>query len=850
MRQLYALIFTIPFVCSLAAQTLETAPVGGNPVLRSYAAKQALEKTDAVERMIGSLPPDAGNERDAPACPPEFDGFLVESGSEIIIEIDTFDLANDTFTPTFSVINPLQFGTVTFDGIDLHYAATDGLTGKGVETIWVEYSQPSDKDTLQFEITVKRKGKTISASSKIVAAGSVTEYCLDNEPDFPAPKYCSEFLAKDADYDGVWQQNYYFTSYAYPDSCMVYWATRFPGTDVVKMRICDELAVCDTFEIPFIITGDTLSIGAQPFFDDFSSYRTPYPSQNLWLDNDVFVNTTLAKDPPSVGFATFDGLNHRGDERGLLSGASDKLTSKAIDLSGMNAGSNVSLRFFLAPKGYGLEPEVNDTLIVEFRNDQREWVQITTIYGTGDVELDSFPPFVFYGFPVDQPEFFHDAFQFRFTNHISQGIVSSGDLWHLDYIYFDKNEDAANDVFEDIAFTRLPSNLLKSHTSMPWRHFEDFVAEEINEEFSASFFNNNDGPLNFANSGVKYRETTTGTDFGVTYTLNETGTNFMAKSFEDREGTIPGQPFATMKNVLQNLPSADFRNVETVFAFANSSQAFLYKSNDTVRIETPFSDYFAHDDGTAEWQLSINFAVGGEQIVSRFHANVADTMRAVQFMFPHVNGDIQSQTFNLQIWTEDPAQDNAPLYEQELLKPFYPNNVFDTLQGFTTYRLEDFDENETPVFIPAGDFWVGFQQGIPAQFGIPVGFDIQNDCDCTISKVNGAWNIFNKAGSMMIRPVFSQTAPNNTSNGTSEGLELEGLVGIFPNPTTGLLHFSFKKGIAEDYSVLVFNQLGQIVQTNDAAAVMDLSDLPAGAYWLRVTNKKSAERYYEKIILE
>ena len=41
-----------------------------------------------------------------------------------------------------------------------------------------------------------------------------------------------------------------------------------------------------------------------PFMDDFSN-TGPYPDQNLWLDRQVFINTTMSGDTtPSVGVAT------------------------------------------------------------------------------------------------------------------------------------------------------------------------------------------------------------------------------------------------------------------------------------------------------------------------------------------------------------------------------------------------------------------------------------------------------------------------------------------------------------------------------------------------------------------
>ena len=48
-----------------------------------------------------------------------------------------------------------------------------------------------------------------------------------------------------------------------------------------------------------------------PFADDFSQ-GTSYPESQYWEDNQAFINTTLALNPPSMGVATLDGLDAEG----------------------------------------------------------------------------------------------------------------------------------------------------------------------------------------------------------------------------------------------------------------------------------------------------------------------------------------------------------------------------------------------------------------------------------------------------------------------------------------------------------------------------------------------------------
>ena len=859
--RLFNTLFLLLFCAALLqSQTIEVAPFQGNPVLRSFASKEALSKAAIVERMTGVNPLEVEGNRDGGDCPPEFLGNLVASGNSLEIELDTFDLSSDTTTPVLTILNlqDLQFGTAALDTtILLTYFANPGFNGAGIDTVLVLYSQPAGNDTIRVPVHVKRQGRAVIANAVNVDPESVTGYCLDNEINFPKPKACSELIACEDGYDGEGQQSFHFTSYSYPDTCIIYYANRFPGVDTVCVKICDEWAVCDTFKIPFIIKGDTISITPTPFFDDFSSYPGPYPSDQLWLDRDVYINSTLAKDPPSIGMATFDGLDRRGRVHEVINGPGDRLTSKPIDLSGFAASDLVSLRFFVAPKGYGLEPEKTDSLVLEFRNKQQQWVRVHTFQGM-DVPLDSIPEFSFYGIQISDPQFLHGAFQFRLTGFVSPG--GAGDLWHVDYFYLGPSVNADNSIFKDVAFTAPPTSLLKSYTSMPWRHFSGHVDEELTDHFSAHFYNLFDNPVSLNISGVNYYETTLGIDFNQHFTVDETGANIFQNVPTVRQGTIPAENFVEIKNVLNTqIPDAPFRNLQTEFAFVNTSQspANLYSPNDTIRLNTPFSNYFAHDDGTAEWQVFLKHANGnGQKMATWFHANVPDTLRAVRIMFPHVNGDIESQVFNLHVWLD--TLDSDPVYTRELIRPLFPDNFVDTLQEFTTYVLDDITGNEMPVFIPEGDFYVGIEQVTITTSGVPVGFDVQNPCDCNwrwlepfnASTGGGGWKKFGSfiQGALMIRPVFGTT--QSTSSGTVDVVADFRPVEVYPNPTEGRLRFLVKNGNAIDYKVFIFNELGEaVMQGSSLEEELDLSRLNNGIYFVQLLNGKTGQVFSQRIIL-
>lgn len=829
-------------------QSLGVAPATANNTLQQAAA---LEHMSFLHQLKSQGIVLNGNENRTQGCMPDFLGNLVHAGNSLQILLDTFNLYSDTSTPVLTIL-PVptpKYGTASLDNITLTYTANPSFTGAALDTILVEFSQPTDRDTILVEVQVVRAGKTIVADNLDIGPEEFQLYCLDDELDFPSAKYCSEFLPSANSYDGKGVQNFYFTSYSFADTCMVYWSSRFPGNDTVAIRICDELLVCDTFLIPVTISGDTLE--GLPFFDDFSNNQGPWPSADRWLDKDVFINNTLAPNPPSVGMATFDGLDRQGKTLPVFEGRGDRLTSKPIDLSAYNPSQGVFLKFYLAPKGFGLEPEKIDSFTIEFRNKNRQWIRVGTIQGIADVPLDSFPPFLFYSLPVDQSEFFHKAFQFRFTNYVSPG--GFGDLWHLDYVRLAANEGSDND-FEDLAFAQLPSNILRQYTAMPWWHFSGFENQELTDTLYSHFFSHFPDERAISNSAVDFKELTTGTPFNQGFTVTEMNeeNKMPPKEPQTRQRIIPQSKFSELIQSFQSIPDGPRRVVETKYVFSQTSQTGGFMVNDTVRANTVFDNYFAHDDGTAEWQIFVKFASGNaEQIATKFTANVDDTLRAVQIMFPHVNGDVETQLFNLKIWVG--SLNSEPVFQRQLLRPFYPDNLYDTLQGFTTYRLEDVLGNETPVLIPKGDFYVGWQQVTPAEFGVPVGFDLQNPCNCNFYNLTGQWTAFPSsiAGALMVRPVFGDEAPDNTTAPVHETVQSAShILEVFPNPAVEVLNLKLKAGSETPDSLVIVNALGQLVFQSEFVNQIDLSEFADGLYYLQLRNSAAGQVYVHKFLVK
>ncbi len=849
----FIFLFAAPILFS---QEIDIRPVQSNNVLRSYAAKKQLELESRLERLTGMNPHHMDGERGGD-CPDDFppNVFVVESGNSIEIEIDTFGLAVDSMPPVITMLSdpPLLFGNAEYISsiITVKYQANPGLAGIAADTVLLRYTQGGSVDTiLKIAVDIKRKGRTIVADGVTLDPEEEISYCLDDEIDFPKPRCSYEFVNCFDGYEGEGHQVQYF----FKDTCIVYIASRFPGTDTVCIEICDELLICDIFKIPVTVRGDTLSISnGAVFFEDFSTSNGPYPSPERWLDDDVYINTTFAKDPPSVGMATFDGLDRGGDPYNLVNGGiGDKLTSKPIDLSSLSPDSNIYIRYFVAPKGYGPEPE-EDPFFLEFRNSQGQWIGMDTIEGTGGLAPFVVPPFVFYALKIDDPTFFHEAFQFRFKANNSPGGL--GDWWHLDYIHLASGSTDVN-RFPDMAFRELPSSVLRNYTSMPWSHFVDNEEQELDSVFASSLFNHENFTQELEDSQIEISETTTPKVFATTFSLSSNTINVDPNSGVNAQYTLNDAQQDGLVSFFESINPSSFRNGKTSYSFDVGVQGNEFYINDTVELATPFNDYFAHDDGSAEFQIAWKDPEGGEEMAVRYKANIDDSLTGIRIMFPHFTFyDVGGQFFNLKVWfggENGPTENADPVYEMELVKPFFVDEKFDTLEAFTTYRLEDVFGIETPLAISKGQhFYVGLEQlttGPP--FGIPVGYDVNNPCGCNFIKdkdTNWGKIGIQPQGALMIRPVFGPVT--NSSNPTSEITASENWLTIYPNPAIDELNIHLESEEHTNFQYAILNQLGQLVQLGDLQPTISLHQLTGGAYYLQTMKKSTGEIWIEKFIL-
>ena len=231
------------------------------------------------------------------------------------------------------------------------------------------------------------------------------------------------------------------------------------------------------------------SILSIPFIDDFS-YLSPQADSNLWQDNSVFINRNYGVNPITIGVATFDGLNRFGRPYNLnLTGTdsenADTLTSQKIDLSDVDTAY---LMFYYQPQGLGNDPQLTDSLILEFSSgiDTLGNIIWNTIWKKEGSSFYEFKKFVYV---FTDSDYLTDKFYFRFRNLAS--VTGNFDHWNIDYVKLDEfNSPSDTSELNDVSFIRNTPNILRRYKEMPWVHFVNDVIPEMHDSLDIVLRNN------------------------------------------------------------------------------------------------------------------------------------------------------------------------------------------------------------------------------------------------------------------------------------------------------------------------------------------------------------------------
>ena len=218
---------------------------------------------------------------------------------------------------------------------------------------------------------------------------------------------------------------------------------------------------------------------------------------------------------------------------------------------------------------------------------------------------------------------------------------------------------------------------------------------------------------------------------------------------------------------------------------------------------------------------------------------------------PHVAGDVTLQLFNIKVYQD---LDEDPItYTANFQSPVYVDQFVaaDTLQGMTTYVLKDNLGNPAPIYLPAGDFYIGWEQVTDTETPIPIGFD-KNNPNAGINNyfnAGGGWEEFPATlqGAIMIRPVVGEAVVFNTS---IEDLEANSFFNIYPNPANEVLAFNTLNDDDFYGGIEMFDSLGRRVWASEYQEFVPVVDFAPGVYFVQITEWETGVRYNAKIAVQ
>ena len=595
-----------------------------------------------------------------------------------------------------------------------------------------------------------------------------------------------------------------------------------------------------------------------PFWDDFSWTAVNnkgdtvknYPVDSLWVNNyRVWVNDGLGLNPPSINVASLNGLdsadNSPYSDQSTATGFRDTLVSQPIKLNEVVSGerSSVYLSFFYQWSGNGEPPDANDYLRVDFKNDQGTWESVMTIRTKDSFQNDEFYDTIV---QVNGDRFFHENFQFRFMNF---GRLSGPyDTWNLDYVYLNKNRTSTDRYLPDRTIISSLTNLFNQYRAVPYDHF--LVSKSISQPAYGVFNVKNDtSTLSYSTQGIfhNYKD-----GVAVPYevdTLGNSGTSpidgLTGIIYARERKTVTLEHVPDPNDVLQFDPDADSVSVSLKVqlftgdtfnpktgAFASDYNPLKYqpldfRSNDTIRADYWLKDYYAYDDGIADYAVALTAFGNRAAYLFEMLTPEPDTLVGFDIYYPDY-GVPSNLNVDFTVYDDANGLPGTPLYTL----PSYSI----ARNGTNKFKKIRFGE----PFLVEDKFYVGWKAPVGGAF--KVGLDTNNDSGPKLFvNTNGFW--FQSAdviGSVMIRPVFG-------SGTIITGIPEEELQSqIFPNPNDGGFF------VPRDFKIITITNLaGQSVEYTiqgfGESQKVNVPNASAGLYILRM--QKNEQIFSSKVVI-
>jgi hypothetical protein len=246
--------------------------------------------------------------------------------------------------------------------------------------------------------------------------------------------------------------------------------------------------------------------------------------------------------------------------------------------------------------------------------------------------------------------------------------------------------------------------------------------------------------------------------------------------------------------------------------------------NDSTQGVQIFSNYYSYDDGSAE----AAYGPTGTQarLAIKYEAYEPDSLIGVAIHFVPSVVDVSNKLFLLSVWNDTNGTPGQLIYEDDVFFPRQPQYGSSANEFYNYYFID------TQKVHVGTTFYVGWRQFDAERLN--VGLDRNNEnSQFTYYSVNGGatWNQSMIDGSVMIRPIFS-TSLDAELGVESHRLDSEKEIKIYPNPATDQLHISLDPNSFSGMEL--WSLEGKLLKFEDEKQFFDVSDLPAGYYFLKV----------------
>lgn len=584
------------------------------------------------------------------------------------------------------------------------------------------------------------------------------------------------------------------------------------------------------------LTAETLTL---PIWEDFSTYLGK-PDTSLWINSqNVWVNTGFGINPPSLHVASFDGLDQNGAPYSLDPadiGETDSLVSKPIDLTlvALNKRNTVYLSFYYQKGGDGEPPDPQDKIELQVKTASAGWV---TAWPADPDVLNRFTT-IFSGVCIKIADsLFHDSFQFRF---VATGRRSGMlDVWNLDYIYLDKNRSTDDFEILDRAITTRPNSIFKNYSAIPVRQLL-LKDQEIMDSTKVEILNLE---VSEPVQGIEYSTLITNaqTSSEIEKLVDKRALIIQAEenlSLEADKATLQlikdqvnGPDDSLFLKLTYFVDTGDTLLIDEIDPFTNDTtyiETIDLRVNDTVSRNFTLHNYFAYDDGTAEFGAGVNQIDG--QIAYKYFLDEPDTIVGFSMHFPNTVSAVSGLPLEIIILKDTEGILSSTL----LVEPItIQSNGIDEFKYYPL--LQPLAVRDT--------IYIGFKQATN-EF-VAIGLDANTDSgDNIYFNVNGEWQKNTDVkGSLMLRPVFGKggliTSVDNESNLTEN-------ITIYPNPNNG----NFRITPIPD-NVNIFDLMGREIYFNSITDASGLSINPyniiPGLYLVAIQVKN--QRIVQKLVI-